>query len=69
MKTDELTPVEAAKTLGVGRLYIYELLASGLLRGRKVLDRWLISRQEIERYRQEHPRVGSRAGQREARNG
>lgn len=69
MKVEELTPAEAARTLGVGRLYLYELLASGLLRGRKVLGRWLVSRREIERYRQEHPRLGSRSRQREARNG
>jgi len=58
---NEMTPVEAAKVLGVGRLYVYELLASGLLRGRKVLGRWLVSRREVERYRQGHPRVGKRA--------
>ena len=68
MKQDEMTPKEAARSLGVGRLYLYELLSSGLLRGRKVLGRWLVSRREIERYRQEHPRVGGRAGQHEARN-
>ncbi len=66
MRSDELTPVEAAKALGVGRLYLYELLASELIKGRKVLGRWLVSRTEIERYQQEHPRVGSR---REAHNG
>ena len=70
MRTDELTPAEAAKALGVGRLYLYELLASGLIRGRKVLGRWLVSRREVERYRQEHPRVGRRsARQHEAQNG
>jgi excisionase family DNA binding protein len=68
MKTDELTPTEAARTLGVGRLYLYELLASGLVKGRKVLGRWLVSRSEIERYRQRHPRVGSRT-RRDVRNG
>jgi excisionase family DNA binding protein len=68
MKADELTPAESAKILRVGRLYVYELLASGLLRGRKVLGRWLVSRTEIERYRQEHPRTGSRR-EREASNG
>lgn len=68
MNADELTPAETAKTLGVGRLYVYELLSSGSLRGRKVLGRWLVSRKEIERYRQEHPRLGSRLCQREARN-
>ncbi len=60
MKTDEVTPVEAATMLGVGRLYIYELLASGRLKGRKVLGRWLIPRGQVEAYRQQHPRVGGR---------
>jgi excisionase family DNA binding protein len=63
-----MTPAEAAKALGVGRLYLYELLASGLIKGRKVLGRWLVSRAEIEQYRQEHPRIGNRRA-REARNG
>jgi excisionase family DNA binding protein len=67
MRADEVTPAEAAKMLGVGRMYLYELLASGLIKGRKVLGRWLVSRTVIERYRQEHPRVGSR--QREVCNG
>lgn len=65
MKADEMTAVEAAKALGVGRLYVYELLASGRIRGRKVLGRWLLSRQAIEAYRREHPR----RPEREARNG
>jgi excisionase family DNA binding protein len=68
MKAEELTPGEAAKILGVGRLYLYELLASGLLRGRKILGRWLISRREIERYRHEHPRLGNRLSHHEAHN-
>jgi len=56
----ELTPLEACESLGVGRLYIYELLASGRIRGRKMLGRWLIPRSQIEMYRREHPRFGSR---------
>lgn len=67
MKADEMTPVEAAKILGVGRLYLYELLASGLIKGRKLMGRWLVSRKEIERYRKEHRRIGKR--QPEANNG
>ena len=57
-KADDLTPVEAARLLGVGRLYVYELLASGLIKGRKLLGRWVVSRTEVERYRQAHPRIG-----------
>ena len=56
MKADELTPVEVAKALGVGRLYLYELLASGRIAGRKILGRWLIHRSAIEAYRRAHPR-------------
>jgi excisionase family DNA binding protein len=67
MKTDELIAGDAARTLGVGRLYLYELLASGRIKGRKVLGRWLIPRPAIDTYRREHPRTG---GVRcEARNG
>ncbi len=63
MRADEVTAVEAARALGVGRLYIYELLASGRIKGRKVLGRWLLSRQAVEAYRREHPRrVGARNG-------
>jgi excisionase family DNA binding protein len=53
MNRNEVTPVEAAKMLGVGRLYLYELLASGRIKGRKVLGRWLLSKQAVEAYRQE----------------
>jgi len=56
----ELTPREASESLGVGRLYLYELLASGRIKGRKMLGRWLIPRSQIETYRREHPRIGGR---------
>lgn len=59
MRGNETTPAGAAKMLGVGRLYLYELLASGRIKGRKVLGRWLISKQAVEAYRREHPRNGS----------
>ena len=58
MRTDELTPADAAKMLGVGRLYLYDLLASGRIKGRKVLGRWLLSVQAVEAYRRDHPRIG-----------
>ncbi len=57
MKRPEVTATEAAKILGVGRLYMYELLASGRIEGRKVLGRWLVSIREVEAYRREHPRA------------
>jgi excisionase family DNA binding protein len=60
MRTDEMTPVDAARMLGVGRLYVYELIASGRIKARKVLGRLLLSRQAVEAYRREHPRLGSR---------
>lgn len=34
-------------------LYLYELLASGRIKGRKLLGRWLISTTSIEAYRRE----------------
>lgn len=54
----ELTPIQAARLLGVGRIYVYELLASGLLSGHRVMGRWLIPLAEVKRYRQTHPRIG-----------
>jgi excisionase family DNA binding protein len=51
MKPNEVTPAEAAKMLGVGRLYLYELLASGRIKGRKLLGRWLLSTSSVEAYR------------------
>jgi excisionase family DNA binding protein len=53
---NELTPTQVSKALGVGRLYVYELLASSRLRARKVLGRWLIERSEVDAYRRKHPR-------------
>lgn len=55
---NRMTPREVAQELGVGRLYVYELLASGLLKGRQVMGRWLIRGAEVKRYRRTHPRVG-----------
>jgi excisionase family DNA binding protein len=51
MKRNEVTPAEASKMLGIGRLYLYELLASGKIKGRKVLGRWLLSPLSVEAYR------------------
>jgi excisionase family DNA binding protein len=68
MRANEVTAAQAARALGVGRLYLYELLASGRIKGRKVLGRWLLSRRAIEAYRREHPRIGSYRPEREAHN-
>ena len=58
LRKSEVTATEASRMLGVGRQYVYELLCSGLIRGRQVMGRWLIRVDEIERYRHVHPRVG-----------
>ena len=54
---NELTPQEVSKALGVGRLYVYELLASSRLKARKVLGRWLIPRSEVKTYQRRRPRL------------
>ena len=61
MRRNELTPVEAAKILGVVRLYLYELLASGRIKGRKMLGRWLLSTQAVEAYRNKRASAGGRS--------
>ena len=42
-KDTEMTPIEAARKLGVGLNYIYNLLWAGKLAGRKVDDQWAVS--------------------------
>ena len=56
MKRNEITAGEAARSLGVGRLYLYELLASGRIEGRKLLGRWLVSARTVEAYRRQKRR-------------
>ena len=41
-KKKELTAVEAARRLGIGLDYLYSLIWTGKLKGRKAGDRWLI---------------------------
>lgn len=41
-KKTELTAVEATRKLGVGLDYVYSLIWTGKLKGRKAGDRWLI---------------------------
>lgn len=59
---DELTPIEASKALGIGRLYVYELLASSRIKARKVLGRWLIPRREVESYRRRNSKPARHQG-------
>jgi len=47
-KPKELTAVEAARKLGVGLDYLYSLLWTGKLPGRKVGKRWLIPAKAVE---------------------
>jgi excisionase family DNA binding protein len=56
----ELTPSEVSKILGVGRLYVYELLAASRIKARKVLGRWLIPRSEVNSYRRNRSRYRGR---------
>ena len=47
-KDKELSAVEAARRLGVGLDYLYSLLWTGKLRGRKVGKRWRVSSEAVE---------------------
>ena len=47
-KQKELTAVEAARKLGVGLDYLYSLLWTGKLPGRKVGKRWLIPAEAVD---------------------
>jgi excisionase family DNA binding protein len=44
----ELSAVEAARKLGVGLDYLYSLLWTGKLQGRKLGKRWHISTEAVE---------------------
>ena len=49
MKRDkELSAIEAARTLGIGLDYLYSLLWTGKLQGRKEGKRWRISAGAVE---------------------
>jgi len=58
-KDQEITPIEAARKLGVGLDYLYSLLWTGKLAGRKTGNRWRVSLASVE----------ARLKEREARNG
>lgn len=47
-KSKEVTPKVAAQTLGVNLQFLYQLIWSGKLPGRKVSGTWRIPRQAIE---------------------
>jgi excisionase family DNA binding protein len=47
-KQEELTAVEAARRLGVGLDYLYSLLWTGKLQGRKIGKQWRIPVEAIE---------------------
>jgi excisionase family DNA binding protein len=44
----ELSAIEAARKLGIGLDYLYSLLWTGKLRGRKVGKRWRITVDAVE---------------------
>lgn len=47
-KQTELSAIEAARKLGVGLDYLYSLLWTGKLRGRKVGKRWRVPAEAVE---------------------
>lgn len=47
-RKQELTAVEAARMLGVGLDYLYGLLWTGKIEGRKKASRWVISAASVE---------------------
>ncbi len=44
----EISAVQAARRLGVGLDYLYALLWTGKLEGRKVCQRWRVSESAVE---------------------
>jgi len=47
-KTQELSAIEAARRLGVGLDYLYSLLWTGKLQGRKTGKQWRIPVEAVE---------------------
>ena len=47
-KEKELSAIEAARRLGVGLDYLYSLLWTGKLQGRKVAKQWRIPAEAVE---------------------
>jgi excisionase family DNA binding protein len=48
LKEKELSAIEAARRLGVGLDYLYSLLWTGKLQGRKVGKRWHVAANAVE---------------------
>ena len=44
----ELSAIEAARKLGIGLDYLYSLLWTGKLQGRKVGKRWIVQADAVE---------------------
>jgi excisionase family DNA binding protein len=57
-KEKAVTAVEAARRLGVGLDYVYGLLWTGKLQGRRVNGRWQISAEAVDERR---ARIGERS--------
>jgi excisionase family DNA binding protein len=47
-RKDELSAIEAARRLGVGLDYLYSLLWTGKLQGRKVGKQWRVPAEAVE---------------------
>ena len=47
-KEIEISAIEAARRLAVGLDYLYSLIWTGKLKGRKVNQRWLVSQASVE---------------------
>lgn len=57
---DEISPVAAARRLGIGLDYVYVLLRSGKLAGRKVGRQWVVPTEAVaERQRRISRRMES----------
>lgn len=48
-KEKEMSAIEAARRLAVGLDYVYSLIWTGKLDGRKVDQRWLVSEASVEK--------------------
>jgi excisionase family DNA binding protein len=57
-KEEWLTTKQVAQMLGCGVANIQRLLRSNFLRGKKILDRWLVARSSVEAYLAHPPKPG-----------
>jgi excisionase family DNA binding protein len=51
---DTISVPEAARNAGVIVAYVYQMLASGKLKGEKRDGRWIVDRQDFERWKAAH---------------